>query len=916
MKKFLSLALALVMCLSLVTISAGAKDFTDDSKITYGEAVDVVSAVGIVDGYTDGSFNPSATLTRGAAAKIITNMILGPTTAGKLTADAAPFKDVPADHVFAGQIAYCASQGIINGYADKSFRPSGTVTGYQFMKMLLGALGYDSKIEVYTGDNWSINVAKRAGSVGLIDGNDGFVGTAAMTREEACLYAYNALQANMVEYETKGTTIVVGGVEISQGASSAKEVVNSANSETVKNDNVMQFAERYFKDLTIKDGTDDFGRPATVCKYKNNKIGTYAKKADATYTAEVKLGTIYSDLGLTEKITASVTDNGDAAADVLVSKGNTAKLGANGVAVEVYYDSDAGTIDIAKITTYVGQVSSVKAATSTADRSIVIANKSKTAPAGFKNSFETEGFESDDIVLFTYANGEIQSVVKAESVDGELTGRTATKSATVGGTLYKYSDMMNTDVDGITMKSEVTLYLDSYGYAIWGEVSKAAASNYAYVLERKADSWDSGTIYAKLLLADGTVLSKVETKNDMTGSPAALPAGTSKGTIVTYSKNSDDVYTLYSIAAGTNYDADSLNGKTAKANFKLTKGTAAIDFDTTSASTYDVYANSKTVFVVASGDASDPTYTAYTGIANVPSISGTTGIAYYCKNSGMLTFAVIDATSGSVETDSKTVIFVDASTRSGESVNSDGDVYYNYKAVVNGEVTTIDVLKSLATTEFGSDAKTTDKLYTGVTYNSNNIVKAFSTDATKAFTATDVYKVTGDTIKLGTTFYYLASDVQVFFVDPDDGLQAYTTGSIEEHSGDKAYFIYKDGEISTLVIVSSKAATGPDTPTTTGELKDLSMGYDTTAKKFVVNATTTVALTVDDTYSVVIKNDAGVTVKSVSGLACTATSANASADFDVAYAAASGVGNYNVTLTVHDNDLNKDYTITGDVVVM
>ena len=71
MKKFLSLVLALTMAMSLVTISAGAKDFTDDSKITYKEAVDVVSSLDIVDGYTDGSFNPTNTLTRGAAAKII-----------------------------------------------------------------------------------------------------------------------------------------------------------------------------------------------------------------------------------------------------------------------------------------------------------------------------------------------------------------------------------------------------------------------------------------------------------------------------------------------------------------------------------------------------------------------------------------------------------------------------------------------------------------------------------------------------------------------------------------------------------------------------------------------------------------------------------------------------------------------------
>ena len=77
MKKFLSLVLALVMTMSLVTVSAGAKDFTDDSSITYKEAVDVISALGVVDGYSGGDFRPDDVLTRGAAAKIICNLILG-----------------------------------------------------------------------------------------------------------------------------------------------------------------------------------------------------------------------------------------------------------------------------------------------------------------------------------------------------------------------------------------------------------------------------------------------------------------------------------------------------------------------------------------------------------------------------------------------------------------------------------------------------------------------------------------------------------------------------------------------------------------------------------------------------------------------------------------------------------------------
>jgi len=115
MKKFLSLVLALVMTMSLVTIGAGAKDFTDAADITYEEAVEVMTALKVVDGDTDGSFRPNDTLTRGAAAKIICNLILGPTTAAELVADSAPYPDVPVNHTFAGYIAYCQKEGIVGG---------------------------------------------------------------------------------------------------------------------------------------------------------------------------------------------------------------------------------------------------------------------------------------------------------------------------------------------------------------------------------------------------------------------------------------------------------------------------------------------------------------------------------------------------------------------------------------------------------------------------------------------------------------------------------------------------------------------------------------------------------------------------------------------------------------------------------
>ena len=73
MKKTLSMVLALVMTVSLLTFAPASASaaFTDSNTITYKEAVDVIYSLGIMSGYSDGSFRPTGLLTRGAAAKII-----------------------------------------------------------------------------------------------------------------------------------------------------------------------------------------------------------------------------------------------------------------------------------------------------------------------------------------------------------------------------------------------------------------------------------------------------------------------------------------------------------------------------------------------------------------------------------------------------------------------------------------------------------------------------------------------------------------------------------------------------------------------------------------------------------------------------------------------------------------------------
>ena len=134
MKKFLSLVLALVMTMSLVTVSAGAKDFTDSTKINYSEAVDVMSAVKVIDGYTDGSFRPNAAITRAEFASIAARF-------DKLSGGNKTFSDVPSNHWAYAAITSAAEKGWVNGYSDGTFRPDNAITRSEVVKITNAVLG-------------------------------------------------------------------------------------------------------------------------------------------------------------------------------------------------------------------------------------------------------------------------------------------------------------------------------------------------------------------------------------------------------------------------------------------------------------------------------------------------------------------------------------------------------------------------------------------------------------------------------------------------------------------------------------------------------------------------------------------------------------------------------------------------------
>ena len=675
MKKFLSLVLALVMTMSLVTVSAGAKDFTDNSKINYAEAVDVLSEAKVIDGYADGAFNPSNTLTRGAAAKIICNLILGPTAASALVADAAPYKDVAANHPFAGYIAYCQKTGIISGYADGTFKPANSLTGYAFMKMLLGALGYDAANEGYTGANWSINVAKQAISIGLNDGLKGeFNGVKAVNREEACLYAFNTLNATMVEYTNQTIVIANGTVKTDKVA---KDMENNARTETIKDDNKMQFAEKYFTNLEKEPTSDDFGRPANKWTYKNTDIGTYVDYSlmVAEYVGGVSGKEVYNKLGKTavEKYDLTVTVDGNADKDVLkaIAKDNKDDLTGTdtGVLTQVFVDDDNKAAAVVEINTYLGIADSDYSAKKdeaqftvwglykdgkTYKKTVVKDGKATTdESASFPVSgedFDVSKVEEDDAYLFTVAGGEVQTFVPAETIkDTEITSFKKGSNVTVGGTKYEFNAAAYFDAKALKVYTGLNdskgdtainlkdttynVYLDTYGNLI-GLEEVDAVDNYVFITGADASSSNlaTKTTDANAIFLDGTskIIEVSNTKGDSVDDKAIVNEW------FTYTVDKNGVYTLKTIVSDTfDHDNNKVGQKHQKAVAEIDKKHVTLngngDFD-------KVYGNANSIYLTASlkkvTKTGNKNYAVISGIDNV-----TTGV----KNASIKTWTETQA---------------------------------------------------------------------------------------------------------------------------------------------------------------------------------------------------------------------------------------------------------------------------------
>lgn len=692
-KKVLALVLALATLLSFATVAGAKVDTTEiyaDAKdVKYVEAVDVLTAIGVLNG-KGASYKPNDTLKRSEAAKIIAMFDNGDTDISKLYNPANTFVDVAKDYWAVSYIAYCAKQGIISGVGNNKYAPESKLTGIQFLKMVLVTLGYDAKEEGLVGTSWKVNVLKLARAAGLTDVlGKKYDYDAELTRDAAAQIMLNALNAKTVSY----------GQEIK--TSGRKNVLTTAGA--IENDSYL-YESWDLKKLTDKD--DAFGRPCHIWKLGKDEIGTYVEGALASYTVAVAGCDVLNDCDFDEdgvKLT-SYEDGVKAGTKMTIKNTTATDIGGQGVLTEVFEDR------IVFINTYLAKVT--KVVTEKRDAKDHVTRKAATtldvwmgtgatqfsAPGTTATkTFESDAFAKDDMVLVTVANGDVQTVVVAESKIAEFT-----KIKKVDGKFAQvaldgeFSDIaakyFYNGIDAADLGNDMVAYFDAYGNVI-GMEKYYAPLNYAVIDALWVESIKGkATVKADLVTVAGDKLEDVEITSvtvnadffngATTGADTEFKAtdlialGTSALNVV-FANNTTLAKLYDTLFAYTTTDGAyklSLNGKGIWDNTVYNAVLTADDAEFTNGSSYVKKSGvlfqmtTDTLILVQDAGTSAPfaTYTAYVGYDKVPSM---TGDVQYHVNKDTNKVDVVYVNDISVSGTKTTIFFAGADRFAGKKVD-------------------------------------------------------------------------------------------------------------------------------------------------------------------------------------------------------------------------------------------------------
>ncbi len=726
LKKFLALALALVMTLPVLSIATAV--FTDEEYINsaYEEAVDVLAALGVFQGRDDGSFDPQATITRAEVAAIIYRIATGDVNDEQVEmySDNNKFDDVTSDQWFAGYVNYCANATYIKGRSDTIFDPDADITGYEVLAMILRVVGYDQNDE-WTGPGWEIKVASTANELGVADGIKGTTLGSAVSREVVAQMLFEAIQIPCVTY-----TPAFGYNQ------------NTTDLGSEQNESV---GYKTFKLVGKTTDNDEWGRPSSEWKIDANEnkeadtddyaLLTYEYEPAAVYTTMVDECDIAADLGIEKamKIEAAYIDGLEIDPESeLVSTSTKGTIdpfgvdcivGGQGRLTEVY-DMGSDGIRLVEINTYLAQVTDViesvsdqKAHTSEAYIELSVYGMPEYMGEdaiwdGLPYSTNDE-FAKGDYVLttiymyiaeneedgFDYLYGEVKSVEPA--IYGETgsigwTNETAPDPniTTVKQTTYQDSDKFFLNYR--STEDSMTAVLDTYGNIIGLVCADKEAVASTYLVVEKIE-WQnlSGTIgegyaVADIILGDGTEVKGVVIST-INGDPVddndtEFGGNESKASVSDNYKNNEAYYGhiyTYTVDENGNYEITYHGDKVVDyeaadgGSFTIKNGQTTISGETNKLS-----ATNDTVFLILSSD--NYTYKVYYGKNNVPTGKATEMCALTDEN-GYAVLVILkgfEADKGSTSSTSRTTTtfyaYVADLDKGGKSA-SNGVIYNVYK---------------------------------------------------------------------------------------------------------------------------------------------------------------------------------------------------------------------------------------------
>jgi hypothetical protein len=614
------------------------------------------------------------------------------------------FSDVASGKYYTAGIGYVVSKGLVDGFADGTFRPDNSVTGIQAAKILLGALGYKSEYEGYTGSAWKQNVLTDADDAGLFEGLDSVDLTANLTREAAAQMIWNALQAQTVYYYGNGGTTVTtpDGTKVETAAPTV--VVTDVPAATLVN--------QCFNGVITTDSStsDDLGRPLVLYKVGTQVVATTAVEPAATYTTTVTSAKVYTDLGLTSGATGTaitLVTNSKAAqvtnGTFTAALGGAATLGGNGKIVEAYKyvdnngDAAYKLVLIAPSLLKINNIVSSKAtATTGAYDTYTITNS--TSGTFVVYTSKVAGTETDSLVLsgdiakndyVLFYEGHAKGYATAvKTVTGVLSSVSSKGIYTIDGTGYELSFAFTENTNASTWTgtpaaqtyptastSTQGFYVDANNYIVGIQAAADVATEYLYVvtanqctgIENKKQVY---TLEADVVFADGTNSTVTVYSADSTVMNTLANTGTGiTAGAYSYTVNTDGTYVL----------------TTAPVADKV--ALSAVALSNTNPAVSSLYANNATKYVFITTDASTGAtkgVTTATGYTNITSVASANGVAI--KNAQNASLASI-------------VFVVDAQA----ATNA-----YDYAYYTGNTTTTVTAAGSTITYEFIVDGETVE----------------------------------------------------------------------------------------------------------------------------------------------------------------------------------------------------------------